>query len=395
MASIQRRGDKSFLLTVIIGYDSKGRRLRRTKTIKVEDKALLKTKKRLNDYLNEELLKFKIEVEAGEYIAPDKMLFENFVQEWREKHGEKNLSPTTLKVYNHHLKNHILPAFGEKQISQIKTIQIINFLDRLSRPGARKDKQDDALSPGTIGYMHKILKSIFGKALEWRLIKTNPMDGVKKPKNPQKEMLFFDSDEAAHLIELLNQEPIMWKMCFLTALIGGLRRGELVALEVSDIDFDENTLSVTKNIPLTVNGEALVRPTKSSKPRTIKMPFWYMEELKEYLNQWQEEKEATGDMWKGGEHEYLFHAGFGEPLYYNSPTQKWLQFIKKHDIKRIRLHDLRHTMVTLLIEAGANIKAIQKRAGHSSFRITADTYGHVTKKIIEDTVQHFDKFAPK
>ena len=396
MASIQKRGKRSFLLTVEAGYTAKGKRDRKTKTIRVEDDALLKTKKRLHEYLEGELYKFKIEVESGAYIAPEKMLFSAFVKEWRAKYGVKKLGETTLEVYDEHLKNHIIPAFGEKRVEQINTLQIVNFLDELEKPGARKDGNDKkGLSAGTIQYISKILRNIFNRAVEWKLIKESPMDGVPSPTVEHKEMEFFDSDEAEKLIEALYTEPIMWRMCFLTALIGGMRRGELIALEWSDVNFEDMTLSITKNIPLTKKGKPLVKEPKKGSAGIVAMPEWYMDELKQYQVEWEKEKEGAGDFWEGGENQYLFHAGLGKPLFHNSPTQRWIQFRKKHKLKEIRLHDLRHTMVTLLIEAGTNIKAIQKRARHKSSKITADVYGHVTKKVSRETAEKFDRFDPR
>jgi integrase len=89
MASYQRRSENSFLLVVETGYDARGKRIRRTKTVRIEDKALLKTTKKLREYLEAELHKFKIEVEAGEYIAPEKMTLINFVEEWENKYAIK------------------------------------------------------------------------------------------------------------------------------------------------------------------------------------------------------------------------------------------------------------------------------------------------------------------
>ncbi|MGJ7912037.1 tyrosine-type recombinase/integrase [Neobacillus sp. LXY-1] len=125
------------------------------------------------------------------------------------------------------------------------------------------------------------------------------------------------------------------------------------------------------------------------------MPDWYMEELKLYQFEWKKEKLKVGELWEGEKNEYLFHAGYGKPLFHNSPTQKWIQFIKKHNLKRIRLHDLSHTMVTLLIEAGTNIKAISKRARHKNTGITSDIYGHITKKVSRETADKFDRFDPR
>lgn len=396
MASYQKRGKRSFLLTVEAGYTSKGKRDRKTKTIRIEDDALLKTKKRLHEHLEGELYKFKMEVESGAYIAPEKMVFSAFVEEWRAKYGMKKLAESTLDVYDEHLENHILPFLGQLRIEQINTMRIINFLDGLEKPGARKDGNDkEGLAASTIRYIIKILRNIFKRAVEWKLIKESPMNGVPYPTLEEKEMGFLDSSEAEKLIETLYQEPIMWRMCFLTALIGGMRRGELIGLEWEDVNFEENTLSINKNIPLTIKGKPVIREPKKGSAGVIEMPEWYMEELEVYKTKWEEEKEAAGDLWEGADKEYLFHAGLGKPLFHNSPTQKWIQFRKKYNLKEIRLHDLRHTMVTLLIEAGTNIKAIQKRARHKSAKITVDTYGHITKKVRRDTAEKFDKFDPR
>jgi integrase len=87
LAYIEHRGHASYRLVVDAGYGPDGKRIRRTKTIKIEDEALLRTTRKLKNYLNEELTKFKIEVESGEYIAPEKMTFASFVNEWREKYA--------------------------------------------------------------------------------------------------------------------------------------------------------------------------------------------------------------------------------------------------------------------------------------------------------------------
>jgi len=104
MASIEKRGTNSWRLIVEVGYDANGKRLKRYKSLKVDDPALLKTTKRLKDYLNDELVKFKIEVEAGEYIAPEKMTFEAYVQEWESKYARKHLAEKTLYTYQSNLK---------------------------------------------------------------------------------------------------------------------------------------------------------------------------------------------------------------------------------------------------------------------------------------------------
>ncbi|WP_240903857.1 N-terminal phage integrase SAM-like domain-containing protein [Chengkuizengella sediminis] len=154
MASIEKRGKNSFRLVVEAGYGANNKRIKKSKTIRIEDESLLRTTKKIRDYLNEELVKFKIEVEAGEYIAPEKMLFESFVREWKEKYATKHLEPTTINTYERHLKNHIIPEFGHMKLNQIKPMHILTFLDKLAQPGMRKDNKKVGLSGTSRRYIH-------------------------------------------------------------------------------------------------------------------------------------------------------------------------------------------------------------------------------------------------
>jgi len=89
-------------------------------------------------------------------------------------------------------------------------------------------------------------------------------------------------------------------------------------------------------------------------------------------------KEAR--LWKGADREYVFHCGYGKPYYHSYPYRWWIRFTERRGLKKIRFHDLRHSYATLLIEAGASMKAIQKQLGHAKEQTTSNIYAHVTKK---------------
>ncbi|ARF67077.1 site-specific integrase [Paenibacillus larvae subsp. pulvifaciens] len=395
MASIQKRGDNSYLLVVEAGKDAKGKRIKRTKTVRVDEK-LLKTPRKLSNHLELELAKFQLEVEAGEYISPEKMTIGSFVDEWKDKYAVKELSPLTFKTYQHHLNNHIIPTLGLKRLDEIKPFHITSFLHDLSLPGARKDGRGEKLSSGTIEYIYRILRNLFNRAVEWQLIGKHPMEGVKKPKVTKTEMKFYDESEAQRVIESLYKESAMWRLFILTAILGGLRRGEILALEWDNINFKEGFISVNKSISLTVNGQAIIKEpkTKGSK-RNVTMPEWYFQELKEYSLEWKKEKLKVGELWSGGVNEYIFHAGFGKPLYHTLPTKWWREFCKRHNIRHIRFHDLRHSHVAILLENETDLKIIQERLGHSSFQTTADTYAHISKSVNKATADKLDKLNPR
>lgn len=395
MASIEKRGKNSFRLIVEAGYDANGKRIKRSKTVKV------KTKREAEI----ELAKFITEVETGEYIAPEKMTFKQFSEtEWLTKHAEKELSATTLKKYIGQLNTHIFPAFGHKQLNDIKTLHLVSFITDLQKPGARKDGKEGSLSGATILDIHKILKSVFSKATDWRVIPKNPMDGVKRPTVEKRKPKYYEADEAQQVIEALYTEPVGWRLYFLAAMMGGFRRGELTGLEWPDVYFEDNTFTIRQSISLTRNGQALVKDPKTEESfGTVDMPEWYMKELKAYYTQWKKDKLQAGDAWQGGGRQYVFHSGLGKPYYFTVPTQRWSKFLKKHGLKYVNLHGLRHTAGTLLIETGIaegvdpelSLKAVQERLRHGDLATTADIYGHITKKASKALANKLDKFAPK
>lgn len=392
MASIEKRGNNSYRLVVEIGYDAQSKRVKRTKAIRIDEKL---TPKKIKEHLEMELAKFKMEVEAGEYIAAGKMAFGTFVEEWRNKYANKELAPKTLRNYEDHIRNHILPALGHRKLDDIKTMHLVTLLDNLSKPGARKDGRGDKLSARTIQYIYAVIQNIFTQAVGWKLIKSNPLQGIKKPRSEKKKARFYDADEAQTVINALYQETIMWRLLTLGAILGGFRRGELIALEWADILFDQDAIHIRKSISLEVKGEVFEKDPKNGEERIVEMPQWYMDELRKYHLLWREEKMRVWDKWQGGEREYIFHAGTGKPLYYTYPSEWWSKFTKRHGLRYIRFHDLRHSSATLLIEQGASLKAIQERLGHKQHQTTADIYAHVTKKVSRDLADKFDQFDPQ
>ncbi|KON90220.1 integrase [Sporosarcina globispora] len=393
MASIQKRGGNSFLLVVETGYDAKGKRKKRTKTIRVEDKSLLKTTKKLRDYLESELHKFRIEVEAGEYIAPEKMTLNNFVVDWEEKYAVKELAETTLSNYLSHIKNHILPVIGYMRIDQIKPMHIINLLDDMKR----KNDSEKALSERTKQDTYLVLRNIFERAIEWEVIKSNPVKNVKKPKALEdREVKVYDEDEVESLFVAAENEPFHWRMFLTLALAAGLRRSECLGLEWSKVDLNKGTIDITQVITKGRNGRPIIKGPKSkNSKRIISLPSSVVEEMKVFHLHWKKEK-MRSEKWTEEDYNWVFCNIDGTHYYPDTPTTWWKRFSERVNVRYITLHDLRHTSATLLINQGVHAKIISERLGHSDIRITMNTYGHVLRKADQEAANKLDSlFAYK
>ncbi len=385
MASIQKRGPNSYLLVVEAGYDANGKRIKKTKTIQT------RTKKEAEA----ELARFIVFVESGMYRTPSKMTLSEFILEWKAKYAQTELSPLTLKTYNHHLENHILPTLGHLKLDEIKPMHILSLLEDLRKPGARKDKLEGTLSSGTIEYIYRVMKNVFSRAKDWSILTQSPMASIKKPKVTQQKLKFYDEQEAAEVIVLLYKAPLMWRLFCICAILGGFRRGELLALEWSEVDYENHTITINKSISLTIKSQAVIKlPKTDDSIRTVDMPTWYMEELSIYKEHCEKERIALGDQWLGGDKNYVFHAGFGKAIYHTQPSKWWKNFVEKHEFKYVRFHDLRHSCATILLENDVSMKAIQERLGHSKQQVTADLYTHVSKSLSRETANKFNKLNP-
>lgn len=384
MASIEKRGKNSFRLIVELGYDSQGKRIKRSKTVKC--KGITEARK--------ELAKFQTEVEAGEYISPEKMTLSSFIKDWEMKYGRKELGENTLEEYKRTLNNHIIPELGHMRFDQVKPIQIVNFLSSIKR----KDGKSKPLSIGTIQFIHRVLKNVFERAKEWQLIKENPVSSVKKPKDLRKITEVIDNNvnvytekEVEELFKAVQKEIFHWRIFVSLALAAGLRRGELLGLEWKNVDLDGGTIRIAQTIVRGKKGRPLIKGTKSrSSNRIISLPPSIIEELKKFQLHWRKEKMRMRDAWIEDEREWLFCNEDGTHFYPTTPTTWWRRFIEKVEVRYIRLHDLRHTSATLLINQGVHAKIISERLGHADIRITMDTYGHALTSADQEAANKLD-----
>lgn len=417
--SIEKRGKHTWRLRVDLGYHADGTRNRPDKTHEIEDPSLMKLSencpkykdatRKLKDYLDDQLAAFKSEVLSGNYIKPSKLTFKNFYEnEWIPKYAAIELkNGTTLESHCSKIRNHVLPKIGHMPIDEITTMILVKLFADMRKPGARVDKKGakSTLASRTIQYTYDVTNSIFQRATEWRVLAKNPLEGVKRPqiskedKKARKDRKnYFEEDEAVEVIDKLLYSDSKWRLFFLGAIMGGFRRGELIALDEDDCDFENNRLRIDESISSTKNGQADITDTKNEASNDyVDMPKWYMEELAAHVKAMRKlrfEAKAKGT-WQGGDRNFVFHSGTGKPYYHTTPSQQWKNWCERNGFRNVSLHGLRHTNATYLLGQGASIKEIQHRLRHSTSQVTTDTYAHVTKKLSRKTTAHLDVFDPK
>ena len=263
-----------------------------------------------------------------------------------------------------------------------ETARKIETALELSKPIFEPVDGDAALSSNTISHYHKMLSSMLSTAVKWQLIYDNPCLRVDPPKVEHSEAHYLDEVQAAHLLDLLDDEPIVYRTMITLLLHTGLRRGELCGLEWDDINFDLSLLDVQRtSLYLPEKGVFVDETKNNTSRRVLKLTPDAVQLLKRYRMWQNSERLRIGDQWaeEWEQHPRLFTTWDGKPLHPSTVTGWFHTFIERSDLPPISIHSLRHTNATLLIAAGTNVRTVSSHLGHAQTSTTMNIYSHSIK----------------
>lgn len=327
----------------------------------------------------------------GEYIAPSSSTFKQVADEWLSQYA-KDVKISSVRTRKKAIQ-HAIECFNTKPIQTIKKHDYQRFVDDMSAQYSKN-------------YVDSIVAStnmIFKYAYEMRLIKALPSESIKRPKKKvsveelediEIHKKFLEKDELFQFLEVAKyyHSPQNSFEVFTTLAYTGMRAGELLALKWSDIDFENNTISITKTYYNPNNNKKhyqILTPKTESSIGKISVDPHVIQLLKDY-------KVNIQDTWKNElyvDNNFVFTDVNGYPLVIKK-LSTWIQAImKKTDItnKHISTHSFRHTHCALLIEAGVHIKEIQERLRHKDINTTMNIYAKITNSYKKDASQKFSK----
>jgi integrase len=356
MACIAKRRDRY----IIDFYDNQGKR--RWKTLPKGT-----TKKQAREFLRE----IENKLDKGVFIPFNKIpSFSEIADNWLEN-KKQNIRHSTLKQYSGHLGAHLKPYFKDMPINKVGYEQVIGFLSHCHESGV------------TVSTTKKILinlGAIMTFAVRMRYIDHNPVRDVEKPrgKSVHEDNSEIEIMTPGEIRLFLDAAPDMkHKTLFMAAVSTGLRQGELLGLKWTDIDWFNNQIYVKR----TYNHFRFYEPKTKKSKRKIDLPPQMIEQFK----LWNREC-MKNDL------DLVFPNETGGPMAaLNMYNRKFLPALKKAGLKKYKFHSLRHSYASLLIDQGENIKYIQHQMGHSTIKVTMDTYGHLLKDVNKDAAKRLGK----
>ena len=267
------------------------------------------------------------------------------------------LKENTWATKDHIIRTKLLPYFGKLKMCNITAQQIITWQNEMLN---HKDENGKPYSPVYLKTVHNQLSAIFNHAVRYYNLRENPCKkagSMGKKKN--REMMFWTKEQYLKFAEVMMDKPLSF-YAFEMLYWCGIREGELLALTPADFDFEKRTVSINKSYQR-LNGQDLITTPKTEKSnRIITMPQFLAEEIQDYIKM-------------------LYGIGPNDRMF--TVTKSYLhremdRGAKEAGVPRIRIHDIRHSAVSLLIDMGFSATAIADRVGHESIDITYN-YAHL------------------
>ena len=421
MANILQRGD-SYRIKVSMGRDVNGKQILKYANFTPDASLTPKKKQKAVEAFAAE---FEKKCLNGQLLEGEKTTLKEFIERWEAECAVQELQAVTLEKYRAIIQDFILPHLGHIKMTELKPHTLNSFFVSLTKDGCRHDGKSGGYSKGTVNKVSNVLSSILRTAVEWEVIDRNPCENVRvKAEATADKIKFFTPEQTAAFLDYISKPftiktkghtrtddtgkqykvgdyestkelPLQLKVLFTLAIYTGLRKGELLALTWDDVDFENNTIAVTKAAAV-VGGQQIVKvPKTRNSYRLVSIPGNMTAMLRQLKVEQTRYRLQVGAFWQG--ENWIFTQYNGKMMCYSTPYSA-LQDVLNHynagkadadKLPLIPFHGLRHTSATLLIAGHTDAKTVSARLGHAETSTTLNIYAHSlmnADKVAADTI---------
>lgn len=356
MGHIKRVGNKKYKITIEAGIDpATGKRQRRSKTVNC-------TKEQAQRIM------IKMVDSDDDYSRGHNVSLKEYLYKWIDDY-ENNISEITATNYRSIIKHHLVPALGKLKLADIKPAHILKYQTEKLDHGRLQG--EGGLSKRSVQAHHRLLNLALKQAISpYRLIKSNPCAPINAP-SPDKPKVYTLTKEDAQIVLDAIDNSLFYTLIY-TALFTGVRRSELLGLKWKDINLKQKIMEIKRGAKELKGGGITDKKLKNdSSMRQIAMSESLTNVLKDH-------KKERAQITSKDTHVFLTPSG--TRVRPNYLTKKFIDLARTCGYHNTRLHDLRHTHATWLLEEGVNPKIVQERLGHASIETTLNIYSHVSMK---------------
>lgn len=325
---------------------------------------------------------------AGIPVAHGNGTASEFLTGWLEQ-CRATVAPRTYESYELYIRRHAIPEIGRIRLAALRPEHLRTLLSRKLKSETNPTGE---LSPRSVTHLRTILATAFKQAVDDRLIPWNPVSATKRPKAAQHQYITLSREHARKFLAAAQESR--FEAVFAVALAVGLRLGELRGLRWSDVDLDAKTLRVQQTIQRLrasiagKSGYIAGKPKSERSKRTLVIPSALIATLRKHRTRQAEAKLRSGREWQ--DLDLVFCNRTAGPIDAKVLRADFHAVLKRAELPAMRLHDLRHSAASLLLEQGVSLRAVMELLGHSTITLTANTYGHVSREMLADAASRMD-----
>ncbi|MFG2637141.1 tyrosine-type recombinase/integrase [Streptomyces sp. NPDC048362] len=342
--------------------------------------------------------------------AESTMAFGDYLTYWLATIAPQRLKPSTLNSYEGLTRLYIRPAIGKKRLNRLSPADVRRFLAEFkdsclcclrSADAERPEGKRSCCAVGrccerrpsarTVQYIHAVLRSSLQQAIREELIARNVARIVETPTVTRKEVRPLDAAEARLMLKTARSHRLyaLWLLLVST----GLRRGEALALTWGDVDRTNGQLRVRRNVQRIRRELIFGSPKTMRSIRTVSLPKHCIRALVQHQAQQERERKIAGKRWQptpGQPDGLIFTTATGRVTDPRSLNRMLTILCRDAGVRRVRVHDLRHTCASLLLAQGVGARTIMETLGHSTITMTLDTYAHVMSTTLKAAADRMD-----
>lgn len=295
--------------------------------------------------------------------------------------AKSSLRYTTWQQYKQIIRDHILPNLGGTKVVELRPDLIQALYD---------NKVEDGVGLRTIQLTHAVLRRFLNRAVKLGLLPNNPAVITSNPRPQQKEMHILDEGQAQRLLITAKATQIRNLALYQLAISTGMRQGELLGLKWQDVDWDQKTLHIQRQLKYGAKDGSVFSQLKTrSSARTIVIGTETLSLLKEHQQRQFREIIKMDQKWQ--DYDLVFPSTIGTPFNPRNLLRQYRSLLNAAGVPTIRFHDLRHTAASLMLNHGIPVLIVSKRLGHAKPSITLDIYGHLIPSMQEQVAKIMDE----
>ena len=344
--SILKRKDGTWQGAVTVGYDENGKQKRKTVYGKTQKEVV------------EKIHAIKQQLMSGTF-SENNLTVKMYLERWLTEKA-RQVKPRTVELYREQAERYVYPRIGSVKLKKLTPLQVQTMMSEIA----------DAVGVSTANKCRLLLFSSLKQAVRWQLLARNPVEAVDKLKEQPKKMSLWAPAEAVRFLETIQNDRLY--AAFYVLMSTGLRRGELLGLEWGDLT--GNVLHIRRSLTILDSKPAFSTPKTEKGTRRVAVSPDVLDVLEQHRAHQEAEKRFMGQAWVDSD--LIFTQEAGIPINPGTFNRLWKRLKKEANVSDVRLHDLRHLHVSLLVRQGFDPRTIADRVGHTDPSFTLNHYSH-------------------